>query len=151
MYEVNSTERLSSSTFNDTHAMVTQDTVTSLSSALRQLSDAFHRASVACKDLEYTIPLLAAGLDLPNDVPKQTTTPAAAVPEKRKRIRDPNEPRRPPSGYLLFLAKARQDLPKTDSDLKPAEVMSKIAGMWSELSESQRKVIIRFVFRRLMP
>jgi hypothetical protein len=115
--------------------MVTENTVNNLSAALRQLSDAFHRASVACKDLEYTIPLLAAGVDLPSDAPKQ-----AGPPEKRKRIKDPDEPRRPPSGYLLFLQKARQDLSKTDSDLKPAEVMSKMAAMWKDLDESQRKV-----------
>ena len=120
--------------------MVTENTVNNLSSALRQLSDAFHRASVACKDLEYTIPLLAAGVDLASDGPKQTTTPAAAVPEKRKRIKDPNEPRRPPSGYLLFLQKARQELPKTDSELKPSEIMSKMAAMWKDLDESQKKV-----------
>jgi len=116
--------------------MVTENTVNNLSSALRQLSDAFHRASVACKDLEYTIPLLAAGVDLPSDAPKH----AAGPPEKRKRIKDPDEPRRPPSGYLLFLQKARQDLSKTDSDLKPAEVMSKMAAMWKDLDESEKKV-----------
>jgi hypothetical protein len=121
------------------HIMVTENTVNNLSSALRQLSDAFHRASVACKDLEYTIPLLAAGVDLASDTSKQTTQ-AAAPPEKRKRIKDPNEPRRPPSGYLLFLQKARQELPKTDSELKPSEIMSKMAAMWKDLDESQKKV-----------
>lgn len=120
--------------------MATVDTVNNLSSALRQLSDAFHRASVACKDLEYTIPLLAAGVDLSNDDSKQTTTQSAGPPEKRKRIKDPNEPRRPHSAYLLFLQKARQDLPKSDSELKPSEIMSKMAAMWKDLDESQKKV-----------
>jgi hypothetical protein len=119
--------------------MVTAETVNNLSSALRQLSDAFHRASVACKDLEYTIPLIAAQVvDTTNDGPKQSTLAAAGPPpEKRKRVKDPNEPRRPPSGYLLFLSKTR---PSLESDLKPAEAMSKMAGMWKDLDESKRKV-----------
>jgi len=120
--------------------MATEDTVNNLSAALRQLSDAFHRASVACKDLEYTIPLLAAGVELSNDVSKQTTMQTAEPPEKRKRIRDPDEPRRPQSAYLLFLAKARQELPKTDSDLKPSEIMSKMAAMWKDLDDAEKRV-----------
>ena len=120
--------------------MVTEDTVSKLSLALRQLSDAFHRASVACKDLEYTIPLLAAGVDGTSNGAKQTTLQATTSSEKRKRIKDPNEPRRPPTAYLLFTAKARQDLPDTDSELKPSEIMSKLAAMWKDLDESQKKV-----------
>ena len=122
--------------------MVTEDTVNNLSSALRQLSDAFHRASVACKDLEYTIPLLASGLETTNNAPKQISPPPMVPPEKRKRIRDPNEPRRPPTAYLLFMAKARQDLPKADIDLKPSDIMTKMAAMWKDLDDSQKKVCL---------
>jgi len=114
------------------------DTAAILSAAFRQLSDALYRVSVACKDLEYTIPLLSAGSAASATViPEASSQPAA---EKPKRIRDPNEPRRPPSSYLLFLSKARQDVNKADPDLKPAEVMSKLANMWNDLSESDKKV-----------
>lgn len=116
--------------------MAATDTATVLSLAFRQLSDALHQASLACKDLEYTLPLLAANLDRST---AKTTTPQAPA-EKTKRIRDPNEPRRPPSSYLLFLSKAREDLTKTNPELKPSEVMSKLAGMWKDLSDVQKQV-----------
>jgi transcriptional regulator HMO1 len=114
------------------------DTATVLSQAFRNLSDALHTASVACKDLEYTIPLLA-GRQPPAAATTSATGPAA--PEKQKRVRDPNEPKRPQSAYLLFLSKAREDVHKSGGvgeDMKPADVMSKLASMWNELSEKER-------------
>ena len=118
--------------------MATADTVAVLSGAFRQLSDALYRVSVACKDLEYTIPLLSAESSGTSaaKAPSQPLIPA----EKPKRTRDPNEPRRPPSSYLLFLSKARQGLTENDPELKPAEIMTKLASMWNDLSESQKRV-----------
>jgi len=120
--------------------MATTEPATVLSLAFRQLSDALHQASVACKDLEYTLPLLAAKRN-----PSAAKTTPQAPAEKTKRIRDPNEPRRPPSSYLVFLSKSREDLTKTNPELKPAEVMSKLAGMWKDLSESQKQVLFYIV------
>jgi hypothetical protein len=106
-----------------------------LSAAFRQLSDALHLASVACKDLEYTIPQLATNAQpsLPTPQPK----PA----EKVKRVRDPNEPRRPPSAYLLFASEARAKLVKAGTELKPPEFMTKLGAMWSELGDVEKRVL----------
>jgi hypothetical protein len=122
--------------------MSSTERVAELSSAFRQLSDALHLASVACKDLEYTIPLLATkALAIVPATPANVPSVTSAEKGKRKKDpKDPNEPRRPPSAYLLFTAKARQDVVASDPDLKPAEIMTKLAVLWSELDENKRRV-----------
>jgi len=120
--------------------MTNEDKAAVLSAAFRQLSDALHLASVACKDLEYTIPQLAAGA--PPSQPIPPTPQAQPVPApKVKRVRDPNEPRRPPSAYLLFASEARAKLVKDKTDLKPAELMTKLGAMWSDLADSKKRVV----------
>ena len=121
--------------------MASTDIGTVLSLAFRQLSEGLQQASVACKDLEYNIPILLGK----SDGAKTSTTAQAAPPaEKTKRVRDPNEPRRPPSAYLLFTSKARADVTKSDPELKPAEVMSKLAELWKDLSDSQKLVSLQY-------
>jgi|SRR5271155_4398033 len=121
--------------------MAITDTAAALSTAFRQLSDALHLASTACKDLEYTIPLLAANSGTAGSSGLPNSVGASAGPaEKVKRKKDPNEPRRPPSSYLLFLAKAREDLAKAEPELKPAEALTKLAAMWKDLSLAQKAV-----------
>jgi len=120
--------------------MATSDIATALSAAFRQLSDALHQASVACKDLEYTVPLLAKSPGSIAAPAALATTAADATAEKKKRKRDPNEPRRPPSAYLLFTADVREGVQKANTDMKPAEVMSKLASMWKDLSDAQKRV-----------
>jgi hypothetical protein len=122
--------------------MTSQETITTLSTAFRQLSDALHSASVACKDLEYIIPQLATSQTSSTASPSGTAQPPAqpTSQEKGKRVRDPNEPRRPPSAYLLFTSKARGDVVKNNPDLKATEVFTKLAGLWSELTDSEKKV-----------
>jgi len=120
--------------------MTMAENIATLSSAFRQLSDALHLASVACKDLEYTLPLLAASK---TNVASSTTTPTQqpnTPMEKGKRFRDPNEPKRPPTAYLLYQKEARQKLVEEDSQLKPPEIMGRIALLWNDLSESAKKV-----------
>ena len=121
--------------------MASTDIGTVLSLAFRQLSDGLHQASVACKDLEYNIPLLLGKSDGSST---KTTAQAAPSTEKTKRVRDPNEPRRPPSAYLLFTSKARADVTKSEPELKPAEVMSKLAEMWKDLNDSDKQVSLYF-------
>jgi hypothetical protein len=115
------------------------DMATVLSSAFRQLSDALHQASVACKDLEYTVPLLARSATS-SAAPTAPATAAAVAADKKKRTRDPDEPRRPLSAYLLFTADVREQVRKATPDMKPAEVMAKLATMWKELSDAHKRV-----------
>jgi len=123
--------------------MAITDTAAALSTAFRQLSDALHLASTACKDLEYTIPLLAAnsgGLPAGSAGLSNSVAASTAPAEKVKRKKDPNEPRRPPSSYLLFLANAREELAKSEPELKPAEALTRLAAMWKDLSGAQKAV-----------
>ena len=124
--------------------MASTDIGTVLSLAFRQLSDGLHQASVACKDLEYNIPLLLPKAAGPSTAKTSTTAQAPPPTEKTKRVRDPNEPRRPPSAYLLFTSKARADVTKSEPELKPAEVMSKLAEMWKDISESEKQVFSQY-------
>jgi HMG (high mobility group) box len=121
-----------------------RDTSAVLSSAFRQLSDALHMASVACKDLEYTIPLLVAARpsNLPLPAPSAESTARETQPpiHRAKRVKDPNEPKRPPSSYLLFQKDARKILAHSNPDLKSSEAVTKIATMWRELSEDEKQV-----------
>ena len=123
--------------------MSNADQAAVLSAAFRQLSDALHLASVACKDLEYTIPQLAATAQ-PSSLPTlpQTPAPPQQPPQKVKRVRDPNEPRRPPSAYLLFASEARAKIVKDGTEMKPAELMTKLGAMWSELGDNKKRVIV---------
>ena len=124
--------------------MASTDIGTVLSLAFRQLSDGLHQASVACKDLEYNIPLLLGKSDNVSTAKTSTTAQPAPPTEKTKRVRDPNEPRRPPSAYLLFTSKARAEVTKSEPELKPAEMMSKLAEMWKDLSNSEKQVSFYF-------
>jgi|SRR5579862_9111176 len=126
--------------------MASSENIAALSSAFRQLSDALHLASVACKDLEYTLPLLAASRapdnsSVPRDLPERQRDLVEKLKHPpSKRIRDPNEPKRPPSAYLLYQKDARQKLLQELSHLKPPEIMGKIAALWNDLSESAKRV-----------
>jgi HMG (high mobility group) box len=120
--------------------MATNDIAGVLSAAFRQLSDALHQASVACKDLEYTVPILARAAGSSASPIAPATAAADAAADKKKRKRDPNEPRRPPSGYLLFTADVREGVQKANADMKPADVMSKLASMWKDLTDAQKRV-----------
>jgi len=122
--------------------MATADKIATLSAAFRQLSDALHLASVACKDLEYTLPLLASSKSIPV-APSTSTGQLQLATAQPKRVKDPNEPKRPPSSYLLFQKDARKRLAEQDPDLKPAEAMTKLAALWNELNDSGRKVCPR--------
>ena len=125
--------------------MTSREAIGNLSAAFRQLSDALHSASVACKDLEYILPQVAAST---NFVASGTTTNAQpqvqTPPGKAKHARDPNPLRRPPSAYLLFTSKARADLVKDNPELKATEIISKLGGLWSELTDDQKRVLVHY-------
>lgn len=117
--------------------MSNSETAAILSAAFRQLSDALHLASVACKDLEYTIPQLAS-----SSPPSSMVLQTPQHPKKVKRVREPNEPRRPPSAYLLFANDARAKLVKDGTEFKAAELMTKVGAMWRELDDSKKRVFV---------
>jgi hypothetical protein len=60
--------------------------------------------------------------------------------KERKLNRDPNEPKRPPSAYLLFQNEVREDMRARHPDLVYADVLGKVSEAWKSLSDEQRKV-----------
>jgi hypothetical protein len=121
--------------------MTSRETITNLSTVFRQLSDAFHSASVACKDLEYIIPQLAASTTVATTGITSNTQPRLQTPlGKAKHVRDPKEPRRPPSAYILFTSKARASLVKSNPELKATEIFTKIGDLWNNLTDDEKRV-----------
>jgi hypothetical protein len=121
--------------------MTSQETITNLSTAFRQLSDALHSASVVCKDLEYLIPQLAASTGVTTGITSNSQPQLQTQLGKAKHVRDPNEPRRPPSAYLLFTSKARASLVKSNPDLRAREIITELGGLWSDLTDDQKQVL----------
>jgi hypothetical protein len=59
--------------------------------------------------------------------------------DNKKRKRDPNAPKRPPSSFLLFMADRRPILKKEHPDMPYLEMMKEIGNMWKALPEAQRQ------------
>ncbi|KAI8926137.1 hypothetical protein BC831DRAFT_458109 [Entophlyctis helioformis] len=66
--------------------------------------------------------------------------PNGKVTKRRKRaLKDPNAPKRPPPSYVLFVQQAYQEMAEQNSDLKPKEIMAKLGQAWRELPDEQKK------------
>lgn len=59
---------------------------------------------------------------------------------KLKKKGDPNKPKRPPSGYQLFMAVHSQKYKEENPGIDQKDVMSDIARKWSELSENDKDI-----------
>ena len=60
------------------------------------------------------------------------------VQKKKKRVKDPNAPKKPLSGYMLYCKQMRQQVTDENPELKSKEIVSKIASMWRELSDEEK-------------
>lgn len=60
--------------------------------------------------------------------------------KKRKAIKDPNAPKRPPGSYFLFSNDRRSKLASEKPNLNNNEIMALLADEWSKLGEKQKKV-----------
>ncbi|KAH6569914.1 hypothetical protein BASA50_005224 [Batrachochytrium salamandrivorans] len=77
----------------------------------------------------------------------QATVPVAGdvaevVDGKRKRkrqIRDPNAPKRPPPSYVLFVKNQYQGVAELHPDLKPKEIMVMLGGQWRDLTDDEKR------------
>lgn len=59
---------------------------------------------------------------------------------KSKKIKDPNKPKRPSTGYLYFLADQRKESKKRGEDTtKVAEWTKRVSGIWKELTDEEKK------------
>jgi hypothetical protein len=64
----------------------------------------------------------------------------AKKPRKKRTTKDPNRPKRPLSGYLLFCNAHRENVKKEHPDFKATEVTAHLGHMWKELTERDKQV-----------
>jgi hypothetical protein len=60
--------------------------------------------------------------------------------KKQKKIKDPNEPKRPPNAYLAYQMAVKEELSKKHPDLPYKEIVTQIAEMWKGLSPAEKEV-----------
>ncbi|KAG7096569.1 hypothetical protein E1B28_003990 [Marasmius oreades] len=58
---------------------------------------------------------------------------------KRKRVKDPNAPKRPASSYIIFQNNVRQALKQKHPDLSPSELRTLISQEWSTLKDEDKE------------
>jgi len=57
--------------------------------------------------------------------------------EKRKPFKkDPNAPKRPMSGYMIFVSEVRDDVVSKNPDMGVTDVLKEVGSMWRDLSDS---------------
>jgi hypothetical protein len=60
--------------------------------------------------------------------------------KKEKKIKDPNEPKRPPSAYLAYQNAVRDDLKKAQPDIPYAALIGQIGEKWKSMTDEEKKV-----------
>ncbi|GAA6031975.1 hypothetical protein JCM8097_003369 [Rhodosporidiobolus ruineniae] len=60
-------------------------------------------------------------------------------PNKEKKVKDPNAPKRPPSAYIEYQNSVREEFRKQYADLPYSEVLKKIGLVWQNMSDSEKK------------
>lgn len=67
-----------------------------------------------------------------DNMPKQTRA-------KTTKLKDPEAPKRPTSGYILFCKDRRASLKEEQPDLKATEIMKQLGAEWKELSPRKKE------------
>ncbi|GAA5859677.1 hypothetical protein JCM8547_006189 [Rhodosporidiobolus lusitaniae] len=60
-------------------------------------------------------------------------------PNKEKKAKDPNAPKRPPSAYLEYQNSVRDEFRNQYKDLSYSEVLKKIGLVWQQMSDEDKK------------
>jgi hypothetical protein len=58
--------------------------------------------------------------------------------KKVKKAKDPDAPKKPLTGFMLYAKNTREAVKKENPDIKPTEVMKKIGEMWGALSDEEK-------------
>ncbi|KAJ2486016.1 hypothetical protein IWW37_005760 [Coemansia sp. RSA 2050] len=62
------------------------------------------------------------------------------IPPKKQAVkRDPNEPKRPPSAYILYTHDKRQEIKDSRPEVTPAELLALTVDAWNNISNEERK------------
>lgn len=73
--------------------------------------------------------------------------------KRKKKLKDPNAPKRPPSSYLLFQNDVRNELKAKNPGMPNNELLGVISKLWAEMPQEQKDVCplcCRYM-RRLTP
>lgn len=97
----------------------------------REIQDSWARLT-AIKKLEFEAVSRASMEDYWSKHPEDR--PANATKRKRKKVRDPNAPKRPLTAYLRFCNDFRQSVINADPDCGMTDVMKRLSEMWKEAS-----------------
>ena len=68
-------------------------------------------------------------------MPKVKPSRTKNTPEKKKKIKDKNAPKKPANAYLIYCAENRENIKTQNPDLKPTEIVKKISENWNLLNE----------------
>ncbi|XP_066437874.1 high mobility group protein B3 [Eleutherodactylus coqui] len=60
-------------------------------------------------------------------------------PVKGSKKKDPNAPKRPPSGFFLFCSEFRPKIKSTSPGISIGDVAKKLGEMWNNLSDSEKQ------------
>jgi hypothetical protein len=62
--------------------------------------------------------------------------------KSKRKIKDPNRPKRAPSAYFLFMKDARPHLKAEMQDASITEIGKKLGEMWRNMEEEQKAVYV---------
>ncbi len=60
--------------------------------------------------------------------------------KRKKKVKDPNAPKRPPSSYLLFQNDVRSELKAKNPGMPNNELLGAISKLWAEMPQEQKDV-----------
>ncbi|BFZ64083.1 hypothetical protein YB2330_005221 [Saitoella coloradoensis] len=100
-----------------------------LATAIRVAADALRKAAEACESYTFALPL-----------PPAPGSDDKANGKKRKRERDPDQPKRPMSAYLIYQGEVRQQVKdKLGEQATQQNIMKEVAERWGKLTDAQKK------------
>ncbi len=57
---------------------------------------------------------------------------------KKREKKDPNAPKKPATGFMLFSMQNREKVKKDHPELDPKQIQSHLGGLWKELSQEEK-------------
>jgi hypothetical protein len=92
-----------------------------------------------------TFQMLGEAPEKPTAAPKRKAKalePDAEGAKKRrvKKPRDPNEPKRPASSYIMFQNEVRKELKSQNPNVSQSDLLHMIAKQWAEMTDEQKAV-----------
>lgn len=91
---------------------------------------------------------LKPGMTIPEvqqEILNQWTKTAETVKSgsKKKKVKDPNAPKRPMSAYFLFVKEMRGGIAQENPALKNTEILSELGRKWRNMDESSREPYVK--------